>query len=101
MTTADYFFVIVIGWPSIICSALLLIAGVAMRKPGMSLAGALTSTGFCLYVAGGLWWLGLLFYACNWGSYYYMRNGIRRTAALLVVPFVMFSAYFGVAVLLQ
>lgn len=92
---------IVMGWPAILCSLALLIAGVAVRKRKLSLAGALVSSGFCLYLTGASFLIGPLVYASNWGSYYFLRAKNYRMSALLVAPFASIVGWFAVAVLLQ
>ncbi len=98
------FAVLVLGWPSAVAGAALLVAGVATDSRGLTALGALVASGFCAFVgmhpppAG---WLGLAALVTNWLAALAIARRARSLAAVALVPFIVTLVLVGHAVLTQ
>lgn len=96
--------VIAFGWPGALAGGMLLVAGIATRKPWLNAAGAFVASGFCAYVAlhpPPLRWFGIVAMTCNWLSVTAVSRGRRGWAIASLVPFALLAAAIGRAVSIQ
>ena len=87
---------ILLGWPSALGGAALLVAGVATRKTWLAAAGVLVSSGFCYYVflnPSPLRVLGPAAFLCNVLAAVAIHRRARHLAGGLVVPYLLLAAW--------
>lgn len=94
---------IVFGWPSIITSLVLSIAGMALKRPWLAALGAAFFIAPGLYLSGypALRGFGLLLPACLFGAAYALRRGKSVIAWLLTLPALIVSAWLAILVITQ
>ncbi|MDP1713378.1 MAG: hypothetical protein Q8L41_01410 [Anaerolineales bacterium] len=96
----DFLVPIIFGWPAIIASLGLALAGILLKHPILSLVGAV------LYLAPA-WYLGFYFSFSfilplfSFGSAYAVSKGKTALALALMVPILLISGWIGFLVLTQ
>ena len=91
---------IIFGWPAIITSILLSIAGVWMKKPGLLVAAGIVCIPFTYYLSGYRTPVVILPFF-QFGSAYAIRHQKSLLAWLLIVPLVMIALVLAYIVLTQ
>jgi hypothetical protein len=92
---------IVFGWPAIIVSILLSIAGIWRKKPGLLMAAGIVCIPFAYYVSNGFRSPLLLLPVCELGAAYALMRGFNRIAWLLIAPLLIVAALLAYTVLTQ
>src|SRR5574342_566577 len=88
---------IIFGWPFIIASLVLAVAGVLLRRPVFLVASAVFFTPPAWYLSGYpfIRWFGLLLPVFILGAAYYVRRGKAGIALLLLSPSILVSAWLA------
>lgn len=91
------------GWPSILASLALCIAGLLAKRPLLVALGAALFIAPGLYLSGypALRWFGLLLPLCLFGAAYALRRKKAVVAWLLTLPALIVSAWLAFLVLNQ
>ena len=92
---------IVFGWPAIITSILLSIAGVRLKKPGLLIAAGIVCIPFTFYVSNGFRSPLILLPVCELGAAYALLRKFNRIAWLLIAPLLIVAAFLAYTVLRQ
>jgi hypothetical protein len=95
---------IIFGWPAIITSLLVSIAGLLLSKPRLLVAGGVIIIPFSFYLGGGypaLRLLTILLPLFQFGAAWALRRGKKTLAWLLLAPLGIASGLLAVAVLTQ
>jgi hypothetical protein len=94
---------IVFGWPAIITSLVLCVAGLIARRPWLVISGAALFIAPGLYLSGypAIRWFGLLLPVCLFGAAYALRQEKTLIAWLLTLPALIVSIWLAVVVLTQ
>lgn len=92
---------IVFGWPAIITSILLSIAGVSLKKPGLLIAAGIVCIPFTYYVSNGFRTPLILLPVCELGAAYALMRGFNRIAWLLIAPLLIVAVFLAYTVLKQ
>jgi len=92
---------IIFGWPAIITSILLAIAGVSLKKPALLIAAGIVSIPFTYYVSNGFRTPTLVLPLFQFGSAYAITRQKHLIAWLLLAPIVVFAAILAYIVLTQ
>jgi len=92
---------IIFGWPAIITSILLSIAGVLLRKPALSVAAGIVCIPFTYYISNGFRTPTLLLPLLQFASAYAITRQRNLMAWLLITPLVIGSAVLAYVVLTQ
>jgi hypothetical protein len=94
---------IVFGWPAIITSLVLCIAGLIAKRPMLVVLGAVffIAPGLYLSASPAVRWFGLLLPLCLFGSAYALRQKKPWIAWLLLLPALIASAWLAILVLTQ
>lgn len=98
----QYWPMIIFGWPSAVLGGILLVAGIVRRSTKFSIAGAVVSAGFCVYISmnpAPFRWLGLLALSANFLSAFAVRKHAYAFAAISTMPFFLISLFLAYAVL--
>lgn len=103
MWISDLLVQMIFGWPFIITSLLLSVAGVALRRHQLLVAGALFFMPPSLYLSGypGIRWLALLLPFSILGAAYLVRRNRSGIAWLLLIPPVLISGWLAYLVMEQ
>ena len=91
---------IIFGWPAIITSILLSIAGVWMKKPGLLVAAGIVCIPFSYYLSGYRT-LAVTLPIFQFGSAYAITRQKSLLAWLLIVPIVIIAVVLAYIVLTQ
>lgn len=91
----------IFGWPAIITSILLSIAGVWLKKPAFLVAAGIVGLPFAAYMTAGYRVPGLLMSFFQFGSAYAVNRQRAGIAWLLVTPMIIFAAMIAYVVLTQ
>lgn len=92
---------IIFGWPAIITSILLSIAGVWFKKPGLLIASGVVCMPFTYYVSNGFRTPVLLLPLFQFGSAYAVRRQKDLIAWVLIAPIIVIAVFLAYAVLTQ
>lgn len=92
---------IVFGWPAIITSILLSIAGVSLKKPGLLIAAGIVCIPFTYYVSNGFRTPLILLPVCELGAAYALMRRFNRIAWLLIAPLLIVAVFLAYTVLRQ
>lgn len=98
---SEFLLQLIFGWPAIITSILLSIAGVWLKKPALLVAAGIVGTPFALYMSAGYHTPALLFTVFQFGSAFAIKRQKMLFAWLLVVPMIFFAASIAYVVLAQ
>jgi hypothetical protein len=91
---------IIFGWPAIITSILLSIAGVWMKKPGLLVAAGIVCMPFSYYLSG-YHLIAVILPFFQFGSAYAITRQQNVLASLLIVPIVVIAVVLAYIVLTQ
>ncbi len=92
---------ILFGWPAIIASILLSIAGVWLRKPGLLIASGIVCVPFTYYVSNGFRSPLVLLPACELGAAFAITRERKLITWLLVSPLIIVAVVLAYTVLTQ
>jgi hypothetical protein len=94
---------IIFGWPFIILSLSLAVAGILIKRPALLVAGAITFVPPAWYLSGYpvIRWFGMLLPVSIFGAAYYVKKDKLRPALLLVLPPFVTSAWLAFWVMAQ
>lgn len=94
---------IIFGWPFMIASLALSVAGVAMKRYQFLVAGGIFLMPPSLYLSGypGLRWFALLLPFFLFGAAYLVRKGRDRIAWILLLPPVLLIGWLAFIVMAQ
>ena len=94
---------IVFGWPSIITSLVLSVAGLLAKRPLLVALGGVFFLGPALYLGGypAIGWFGLLLPVGLFGAAFALRQKKPWIAWLLVLPALIASVWLAILVLTQ
>jgi hypothetical protein len=91
---------IIFGWPAIITSILLSIAGVALKKPALLVAAGIVCIPFTYYLSG-FRTPAVILPLFQFGSAYAIRREKNLIAWLLIAPLVIIAVILAFVVLTQ
>jgi hypothetical protein len=97
----ELFVQIIFGWPAIIASILLSIAGVWLKKPALLVAGGIVCIPFTYYISSGFRLPTLVLPLFQFGSAYAIQRQKYLLAGLLIAPLVIVSTLLAYFVLTQ
>jgi hypothetical protein len=92
---------IIFGWPAIITSILLSIAGILMKKPELLVIAGFIGIPFAAYLTAGSHLPGLLLPVFQFGSAYAVKRQKTLMAWMLVVPIIISALMLAYVVLTQ
>ena len=92
---------IVFGWPAIITSILLSIAGAWLKKPVFLIAAGIVCVPFTYYVSNGFRSPLILLPVCELGAAYALTRRFNRIAWLLIAPLLIVAVVLAYTVLTQ
>jgi len=96
----DILIQIIFGWPAIITSILLSVAGVQLRKPALLVAAGIVCLPFTYYLSGFRTPAAIL-PLFQFGSAYAIARRQTLLAWLLILPIIVIAAVLAYAVLTQ
>jgi hypothetical protein len=99
----EIFVQIIFGWPFIILSLLLAVAGILLKRPALLIAGAIFFVPPAWYLSGypAIRGFGMLLPVCMLGAAYYVKRCKPGFAWLLVSPSIVTSAWLAFLVMAQ
>jgi hypothetical protein len=99
----EIFVQIIFGWPFMILSLLLAVAGILMKRPVFLIAGAIFFVPPAWYLSGypAIRGFGILLPALMLGAAYYVKKERRTLAWLLVMPPILIVAWLAFLVMAQ
>ena len=92
---------IIFGWPAIITSILLSIAGILLKRPKLLIVAGFIGIPFTAYLTAGSRWPGLLLSVFQFGSAYAVRQQKFLMAWLLIAPMIISAVLLAYVVLTQ
>ena len=92
---------IVFGWPGIITSILLSIAGVLLKKPALLITAGTVCIPFTYYISNGFRGPTLVLPLFQFASAYAIKSQKNLMAWLLIAPMIIISALLAYVVLTQ
>jgi hypothetical protein len=92
---------IIFGWPAIITSILLSIAGILRRKPSFLVVAGFIGIPFVAYLTAGSHLPGLLLPLFQFGSAYAVKRQKTLMAWLLIAPMIISALMLAYVVLTQ
>lgn len=92
---------IIFGWPAIITSILLSIAGVSLKKPSLLIAAGIVCIPFTYYVSNGFRTTGFILPLFHFGSAYAITRQKKLVAWLLIAPMAIIAVTLAYVVLTQ
>ena len=98
---SDAIAIICFGWPAIIGSILLSIAGVLMRKPKLLVLAGVALLPFTYYLSNGLRNLLVVMPLFQFASAFAISRGNTRLAWLCLAPFLVVALWLAFVVLTQ
>lgn len=98
---SDLLVQIIFGWPAIITSILLSIAGVWLSKPVFLVVAGVICIPFAAYLTAGSPYPGLLLPFFQFGSAYAVKHQKTLLAWLLIVPMMIATSMLAYVVLNQ
>jgi hypothetical protein len=95
--------ILLIGWPGIISSLAISIAGVIRSKPVWLIIGAILAVPFSWYLSGSPLFrnIGLLLPLFQLGAAVAIHRHVTWLAWLLLLPFAGIAAWLGITILMQ
>jgi hypothetical protein len=97
----EIFVQIIFGWPAVITSILLSIAGIRLKKPALLIASGIICIPFIYYISNGFRNLAALLPLFQFASAYALMRNRELVAWLLITPLIMVSVALAYAVLTQ
>lgn len=91
----------VFGWPAIITSILLSIAGVWLKKPAVLVAAGIVGLPFALYMTAGYHMPALILPLFQFGSAFAITRQKMLFAWLFITPMIFSAAFLAYVVLTQ
>lgn len=98
---SDALAIICFGWPAIIGSILLSIAGILMKKPTFLFIAGVALIPFTYYLSNGLRNPLVVMPLFQFASAFAIRRGNTRLAWLLLLPFLVVTLWLASVVLTQ
>ncbi len=98
---SDALAIICFGWPAIIGSILLSIAGILMKKPTFLFIAGVALIPFTYYLSNGLRSPFVVMPLFQFASAFAIRRGNTRLAWLLLLPFLVVTLWLASVVLTQ
>jgi hypothetical protein len=92
---------IIFGWPAIITSIVLSIAGILLKRPAFLVVAAFIGIPFAAYLTAGSRMPGLLLPLFQFGSAYAVKYQKTLLAWLLIVPMIIAAVMLAYVVLTQ
>ncbi len=92
---------IIFGWPAVITSILLSIAGIKLKKPALLIASGIICIPFTYYISNGFRNPAALLPLFQFASAYALTRDRQLIAWLLITPLIMVSVALAYAVLTQ
>lgn len=92
---------IIFGWPAIITSVLLSVAGVLLKKPRFLVIAGFIGIPFAAYLTAGTRLPGLLLPLFQFGSAYAVKRQKTLMAWLFIAPMIISAAMLAYVVLTQ
>ena len=92
---------IIFGWPGIITSVLLSIAGVLLKKPVLLVVAGIVCVPFTYYISNGFRAPTLVLPLFQFASAYAIKSQKNLIAWLLIAPMIIISILLAYAVLTQ
>ena len=92
---------IIFGWPAIITSLLLSIAGVWLKRPSLLVIAGIVIIPFTFYLSGGFRSPAVVMPLFHFGSAYAILRLNQRLAWALIAPLVIISVVLAYVVLTQ
>ena len=92
---------IIFGWPAVITSILLSIAGIMLKKPALLVASGMICMPFTYYISNGFRNPTLLLPLFQFASAYALTRKNELLAWLLIAPLIIVSVALAYAVLTQ
>ena len=92
---------IIFGWPAIIASILLSIAGIRLKKPALVIASGFICIPFTYYISNGFRNPAALLSLFQFASAYALARNRELIAWLLITPLMMVSVALAYAVFTQ
>jgi hypothetical protein len=92
---------IIFGWPAVITSILLSIAGIRLKKPALLIASGIICIPFIYYISNGFRNPAALLPLFQFTSAYALMRNRELVAWLLITPLIMVSVALAYAVLTQ
>jgi len=92
---------IIFGWPAIITSILLSVAGVWLKKPALVVASGIVCIPFTYYISNGFSTPAFLLPFFAFGSAYAITRQKNRVAWLLIAPIFIVAVVLAYIVLTQ
>jgi hypothetical protein len=94
---------IAFGWPAVIASIILVLAGIVAARSRFVLAGVLLACPFLLYLSGTprFGWLAPIVAAFYLGSWWAVRGSRRGVALAMATPFISLAGFLASLVLSQ
>jgi len=100
-TMFDALAIICFGWPAIITSILLSLAGLLLKKPTLLVIAGVVGIPFTFYLSGGFRNAALLLPLFQFGSAFAIRRQKTRLAWLLLAPLMIVAVILALVVLTQ
>ena len=97
----DALVIILFGWPAIITSILLSLAGLLTKKPNLLLIAGVICIPFTYYLSGGFRSPAVILPLFQFGSAFAIRRHQMRLAWLLIAPLLIVSIWLASVVLTQ
>ena len=97
----EIFVQIIFGWPAVISSILLSIAGIMLKKPALLVASGIICIPFTYYISNGFRNPTLLLPLFQFASAYAITRQRNLIAGLLIAPLIIVSVALAYAVLTQ
>lgn len=101
MQLSDLLVQAIFGWPMIVVSILLSIAGVWLKKPAFLVIAGVVAIPFSAYITAATSLPGLLLPAFQLGAAYSVKRQKPVLAWLLIAPMIIVAGYLAYAVLSQ
>ena len=97
----DFLVILLFGWPAVITSVLLSVAGLFLKKPLLLMAAGIICVPFTYYISGGFRSPALVLPLFQFGSAYLISSQKILAAWTMLLPLVMISAVLAYVVLTQ
>ena len=92
---------IIFGWPAVITSILLSIAGIRLKKPALLIASGIICIPFIYYISNGFRNPAALLPLFQFASAYALTRNRELISWLLITPLILVSVALAYAVLTQ
>ena len=97
----EIFVQIIFGWPAVITSILLSIAGIRLKKPALLIASGIICLPFTYYISNGFRNPAALLPVFQFASAYALTRSREWIVWLLITPLILVSVALAYAVLTQ